>query len=276
MSTIHSATLSGRRLAACASLMALAALGCDGRGARTHSRDAAPYDAALCVDSDGDGIGDAEEDYGLGWEDADGDGIPNRVDLDSDADGVSDHDEATASTSNCPRSGGGCTRCLSPRFLTPDSDVDGVPDGYELAAGTDPCDYDSDDDGCPDGLEARGCGGNDVVFICTCDAGPADVVFTLPAPGPSHARVTIELVSLPDELARLLSLETVSSSPALPASDQTFRDVPAGATLVFRINPLPVWHLPGGVDAVLRIVDDAGTIESRPLHLLVPDCCPDR
>lgn len=70
------------------------------------------------LDSDGDGIVDADE----GDEDADNDGIPNWLDEDSDNDGLRDVDEGDH----------GCDPYCA------DSDGDGLTDGYETAHGGDP------------------------------------------------------------------------------------------------------------------------------------------
>ena len=80
------------------------------------------------VDTDGDGLTDAEE-AALGTD-------PN--DPDSDADGLNDGAEVAAGTDS----------------LDPDTDGDGVNDGDEIANGTDPLDSDSDGDGVSDGDEA--------------------------------------------------------------------------------------------------------------------------
>jgi len=103
----------------------------------------------LAVDSDGDGLTDADEDV-LGTDpldpDSDDDGLTDGdevalgtdpLDADSDDDGLTDGDEVARGT--------------SPSL--PDSDSDGITDGDEVALGTDPLDADSDDDGIIDGSD---------------------------------------------------------------------------------------------------------------------------
>lgn len=68
-------------------------------------------------DQDGDGISDDDE----GFEDKDGDGIPNLLDLDSDGDGLLDQLEKDKHSDDDG----------VPNFLDLDSDNDGIPDSYE-------------------------------------------------------------------------------------------------------------------------------------------------
>jgi len=91
-----------------------------------------PRDSAApssAIDSDGDSILDCQE--GESWDDADGDGTPNHLDLDADDDGISDADEAGDD---------------DPMTWPVDSDSDHLPDFL---------DADSDDNGLPDQDEAR-------------------------------------------------------------------------------------------------------------------------
>ena len=81
------------------------------------------------VDTDGDGLNDAEEMlYGTDLEQAD-----------TDEDGLDDQDEVRRGTNP----------------IGPDSDADGLSDGEEVARGTDPLVVDTDGDGLGDGLEAE-------------------------------------------------------------------------------------------------------------------------
>ncbi|MCB9676457.1 MAG: tandem-95 repeat protein [Alphaproteobacteria bacterium] len=89
------------------------------------------------VDSDGDGLSDAEEGV-LGTD-------PN--DPDTDDDGVSDGAEVDGAD-------GDPTTPDATDPLDADSDDDGLSDGDELGMGTDPNDPDSDGDGVDDGTEA--------------------------------------------------------------------------------------------------------------------------
>lgn len=83
--------------------------------------------------------------------DADGDGVPNYLDLYSDGEGIPDSAQARDDL---------CARPLDtdfdgqPDFLDIDNDGDGLTDGQELAVGTDPFDDDTDDDGCVDAVDA--------------------------------------------------------------------------------------------------------------------------
>ncbi len=115
------------------------------------------------VDTDGDGMGDCEEqergrdplvsDGGPGaGADSDGDGLTDDQEVtlgtdprsaDTDGDGLSDGKEVSIGTN--PRSG--------------DTDGDGLPDGTEVAGGTSPLKTDTDGDGIPDGRDPTPTGG---------------------------------------------------------------------------------------------------------------------
>jgi len=89
------------------------------------------------VDTDGDGLNDAEEMlYGTD---------PELVDTDED--GLDDHDEVVRGTNP----------------IDPDSDADGLSDGEEVALGTNPLVVDTDGDGLGDGLEAEVYGSDPLV-----------------------------------------------------------------------------------------------------------------
>jgi hypothetical protein len=95
--------------------------------------------------SDADGISDPIE----GTADADGDGTPNYLDMDSDGDGIGDDVEAVVDTDHDG----------TPDFLETDSDGDGISDAVETAGDTDHdgtpnyLDSDSDGDGIGDAVE---------------------------------------------------------------------------------------------------------------------------
>ncbi len=136
-------------------LLFVVAVACTRRGGEMIRPDVgAPRDSGVVAapgcdgtrDEDNDGIADARE----GAADDDADGLPNRLDTDSDGDGISDGDERgplgpcfPASTDNDPL----------PDFRDTDSDNDGVSDGVELERGTDRTRADTDDDGAPDLVE---------------------------------------------------------------------------------------------------------------------------
>ena len=95
-------------------------------------RDGTPNSEDL--DSDGDGIDDADE----GIRDTDGDGIADYLDVDSDGDRILDADEGVADAD-----GDG-----TPNYLDVDSDGDGLPDFFES-----PNLEDTDGDGVPNYLD---------------------------------------------------------------------------------------------------------------------------
>jgi hypothetical protein len=100
--------------------------------------------------------------------DDDYDGTPNYLDLDSDADGMSDSDEA-GPHDDCV-TGRDTDRDDLPDFRDTDSDGDGALDAEELEAGLDPLSLDSDLDGCNDLDEfvLEGCDRAHVVIGGTC------------------------------------------------------------------------------------------------------------
>jgi hypothetical protein len=107
-------------------------------------------------DSDNDLIRDDHDSLG----DADGDGVPNRFDLDSDGDGWTDLEEAgDEDLDTFPFNS---DDDAIPDFLDLDADNDGLGDADELTAGSDHRDPDSDDDGVDDLIEfAAGTGLDD-------------------------------------------------------------------------------------------------------------------
>jgi len=98
----------------------------------------------LDIDSDNDGILDAIEGTG----DIDGDGIPNHLDTDADGDGILDADEVGPDPANPLDSDNDGI----PDYLDTDSDGDGIPDAIEV--GADPAaPLDTDGDGVPNHLD---------------------------------------------------------------------------------------------------------------------------
>ncbi|MCH2045612.1 MAG: FG-GAP-like repeat-containing protein [Saprospiraceae bacterium] len=106
------------------------------------------------IDSNNDGWHDPSAGVSTPFADADGDGIPNMYDLDSDSDGVLDHIE------------GVCTGCVGSMMLIPtgvDANQNGFLDMYEnlnatndgigINDGVNPNDDDDDNDGIPDFLD---------------------------------------------------------------------------------------------------------------------------
>jgi hypothetical protein len=105
-------------------------------------------------DGDGDTIPDDVE----GWDDVDGDGLPNAEDTDSDGDGIDDATEAVDDDLTTPPPDS--DRDGTPDFLDPDSDGDTIRDEDEWLVDDDgdgmPAyrDFDSDGDGIGDDVEA--------------------------------------------------------------------------------------------------------------------------
>ncbi len=105
-------------------------------------------DSGTVLDTDGDGIPDAEESS----RDADGDGVSDADDDDIDGDGILNADElGDLDPKTPPRDSDGDG---VPDYLDTDSDDDGVSDADEHAAGTDPTRADSDGDGVDDLIES--------------------------------------------------------------------------------------------------------------------------
>ncbi len=116
--------------------------------------------AAPCVDTDGDGVSDADE-GAAEMRDTDRDGTPDFRDDDSDGDGFTDRDESTrrypgyesvARVFTCGAQADNCDAPPDalPNHRDPDADNDGLTDLEERMAGTNPCAEDSDRDGFTD------------------------------------------------------------------------------------------------------------------------------
>ncbi len=111
----------------------------------------------LDLDSDGDGIKDSVE----GTVDTDGDGIPNYLDLDSDGDGIPDNIEAQTTIGYILPSGNdtnqdGIDNAYGTGLVPVDTDGDGKPDYLDL---------DSDNDGDSDTIEAYDTDNNGVANV---------------------------------------------------------------------------------------------------------------
>lgn len=122
------------------------------------------------TDSDGDGIPDSSGVNSDGTlVDTDGDGVPDLRDEDDDGDGIPDLTEGAGTAIDADRDG-------IPDYLDEDSDNDGVPDAIEGAVDTDGDlirdfrDLDSDGDGLPDSVEDAN--GDGVVDDCGTPATP--------------------------------------------------------------------------------------------------------
>jgi len=251
--------------------LAAAVFGCGGPGgdeaidagapldARTPPDAIPPIDGLSDADSDGDGIPDFRE----GANDLDGDGAPNYLDLDSDGDCIADAVEAGAD----PMAPIDTDADGAFDFLDTDTDNDGLPDtcedlncdGMLDADESSPTSSDTDGDGFPDLVErSAGKDPNDPTSVLDAD----DVFFVLPYYDPVEWKdVAFET---PSDLVGLVDLEGHASSPSIagfcsvaldggadfivgiepiepiPAGSTidglVLRDVPAGSTVVFRIN----------------------------------------
>ncbi|WP_157511675.1 hypothetical protein [Halapricum sp. CBA1109] len=104
---------------------------------------------AVDRDADGDGIPDRIE----GTNDTDGDGVPNYRDRDSDGDGISDANEGTTDYD-----GDGLPAYLDPinESVQTDPDGDKLSTKTELILGTSPNESDTDGDGISDTIETNG------------------------------------------------------------------------------------------------------------------------
>jgi hypothetical protein len=122
-------------------------------------------------DTDGDGIQDGVETNGGDPVDTDGDGVIDALDLDSDDDGLSDADEGTGDSD-----GDGIPNYRDPDSEPSDQDGDGLTDAEEIALGTDPNNSDTDGDGIPDGVEVNGENPTDPLDDDTDDDGLTDGV----------------------------------------------------------------------------------------------------
>ncbi len=137
------------------------------------------------IDGDRDTISDFDEAAAAG-RDTDSDGTPDAMDLDSDDDGISDAEEAGDADVMSPpvdSDGDGL-----PDFRDLDSDNDGLSDADEVTVhGTDPTSIDSDEDGDTDAAEvAAGTDPNDPADTI---AGGGDFVFDLPPGGMARTDV---------------------------------------------------------------------------------------
>src|SRR5690606_638807 len=92
----------------------------------------------------------------------DGDGTPDRFDLDSDGDGFTDLEESGPAGRDATSPPADTDMDGIPDFRDPDSDNDGLSDLDERAAGTSPTNEDSDGDSVSDLIEtAAGSDPND-------------------------------------------------------------------------------------------------------------------
>ena len=142
-------------------LLALAGCGAD-ISERTDGMGMQP-DTIGCDDADRDGIADSHD----GELDTDNDGTVNRLDTDSDNDGLKDDEERVSVMCSAPID---ADRDGTPDFLDTDSDNDGIPDA------PDPTGTDTDRDGTPDSRDADDDGDfiNDVHEIGGDPAMPRD------------------------------------------------------------------------------------------------------
>lgn len=239
-----------------------ALLGCSGEGRAPDPPrgypDVGPDVYGWCSeDADGDGIADRLEGFG----DEDGDGMPNRLDSDSDNDGIPDAEER-----------GVDDPCLAPiasdgdglaDFLDLDSDADGVDDADEVARGLDPRSADSDHDGCFDLAEIAfdACADPRDAFVPLMCEVPAvgRATFTLPDDGVVHAALSLTT----GELFVFVRPSSVVPAGAAELTPDGFTNVRPGATLTFDITPRSFLTFDEPVVGESSLRDPAGTVIDR-------------
>lgn len=141
------------------------------------------------IDVDEDLILDGDE-WGV---DTDGDGLFDQLDLDTDADGIPDVDEAGDADVHSPPVDSDEDGIAD--FRDVDSDNDGLTDAEELAYGSDPTRPDSDDDGASDLLEVQR-GGHPTEGVTDPGAPLVSVWFDMPyemPPSPTQDVLRFEL-----------------------------------------------------------------------------------
>ncbi|MBI5502718.1 MAG: hypothetical protein HY907_20900 [Deltaproteobacteria bacterium] len=201
----------------------------------SDATDARWEDGYVPVDADGDTIADPDEAFG----DTDGDTTPDGLDLDSDADGLDDADEAgDADLWTPPRDSDGD---YIPDFRDTDSDNDGLSDAEERTAGTDPTEPDSDGDGAPDVVEVAS--GTDPTAPDDNPHARGNFVFVMPYEGPPDplrdtlvfgtsirmADVFFMLDRSASMRGEIVNLTDALSTTIVPAVDAIIPDVAFGA-----------------------------------------------
>ena len=206
--------------------------------------DTLPDDGDL--DSDGDGIADADEagddDPCTPPVDTDGDGDPDFTDLDSDDDTLPDSLEAGDADPATPPSN--CDDDTLPNFRDLDSDNDGLSDTEEASRyHTDWCNPDSDGDGVPDVYEIL-TGSDPLDPSCSPRTVGYDTIIEREESPPDPSSVVVGVV-----------LPVTTSPPRHVAVEVELLDGLADA-----------------VDAVAAFVDHVETVASGSFHEPVPVC----
>jgi len=226
-------------------------------------------------DSDLDGINDSLEGSG----DADGDGLPNASDPDSDNDGILDRDEAPNFGVCIPLRD--CDGDGRPDTQDPDSDNDFLSDGLEASIGTAVCGRDTDNDGCEDfpDFELGACDPSHA-FVQAC---PNSLEFVVSLPVTAAAArldLNLEVVKLRNgfELDWIDGVEPLDVNPPGTATIEGdgFSGVSSGATLnatvrfkTLRNAPESPWTL-----LAVRARTPAGLVLGEGLLLLLVTPCP--
>lgn len=224
----------------------------------------APIAPAVCApDRDGDGIPDDTEQ--VAPPDPDRDGMANDVDLDSDGDGLSDHDESMPIRLGEPCRWAPACLCTAPHAYDADADRDGLSDPAEATAGTDACDPDTDADGCPDGAA---CGEVlDAAFFEPL-ATSVSVHVRYVTPG-SATLADVRLgVTTPTGLA--VGTVTAAATTAGTVAGDHFTGVPGGATVEFDVTLESVSTDQLALDAETQLLGDGVVQLRRPLRVFIP------
>jgi hypothetical protein len=199
----------------------------------------------LDLDSDGDGIADADEagDYDPCTPpvDTDGDGIPDFADLDSDDDTLPDWLEAGDMDPATPPSD--CDGDTLPNFRDLDSDNDGLSDAEEVRYHTDWCNPDTDGDTVADVYEIL-TGTDPLDPSCSPRTSGEDTIIEREGSPPDPSSVTVGVV-----------LPVTTSPPRHVAVDVEVLD-----------------GLADDLDAVAAFVDRVGTVASGSFHEPAPEC----
>ncbi|MCF6347986.1 MAG: gliding motility-associated C-terminal domain-containing protein, partial [Flavobacteriaceae bacterium] len=234
------------------------------------------------TDADGNGLDDATETTPLANPDTDGDGVDDRLDLDSDNDGITDVTEAGGIDADgdgiidgfTDADGNGLDDATEATPLSdPDTDGDGIPNRLDL---------DSDNDGIPDVTEAGGIDANgDGIIDGFTDAdgnGLDDATEASPLPIPNFDTDTgdtlpnyLDLDSDADGIADVIEAGGTDADGdghvdyTTPGDPSTLNDTNNnGLDDTLEATPLPIPNTDGtfGADYVDIDADDDGIVDN--------------
>jgi hypothetical protein len=161
----------------------------------------------------------------------------------------------------------------------PDSDDDGVSDADEATAGTNPHEKDTDADGCDDLLEARfgDCNLETMASVYSCE-GEADLVLTMAAgTGSRMSDLETALIPIAGGIEEDLWAQTTEVTPAGSGEiDASFwlTSVDPGARVAFRVLPNLVFTWSGVRTYALRVSSAAGGLLAEGQILWRRPYCP--